>query len=104
LLFFTMPCMYRRMPAIIVLALLLVIEALAQTPAVKAKARKAAPATTAPAAGACAACIRAEENFLASDAMRGRGSGTHDEELAATYVGTELARYGISPAGDNGTY
>src|SRR4051812_11632191 len=52
----------------------------------------------------CGACIRAELGFLASDAMRGRGSGTHDEELAATYVGTELARYGISPAGDNGAY
>ena len=55
-------------------------------------------------ATACAACIRSEMEFLAADAMRGRGSGTHDELVAATYVGTELERYGIAPAGDDGTY
>lgn len=42
--------------------------------------------------------------FLASDAMRGRGSGTHDEQVTAAYVGAELQRYGIDPAGDNATY
>ena len=59
--------------------------------------RKSAPA-------ACSACIRAHEEFLASDAMRGRGSGTHDELVAATYVGAELRAYGIAPAGDEGGY
>ena len=57
-----------------------------------------------PPAAACAPCIRADMEFLASDAMRGRGSGTHDEQVAATFVGSELQRYGIAPAGDNGTY
>jgi aminopeptidase YwaD len=52
----------------------------------------------------CAACIRAHMEFLASDAMRGRGSGTADELLAATYVGSQLRAYGITPAGDAGTY
>jgi aminopeptidase YwaD len=52
----------------------------------------------------CAACIRAHEEFLASDAMQGRGSGTHDELVAATYVGAELRAYGIAPAGDNHGY
>ena len=42
--------------------------------------------------------------FLASDAMRGRGSGTADELLAATYVGSQLRAYGIAPAGDNDSY
>ena len=42
--------------------------------------------------------------FLASDAMRGRGSGTADELLAATYVGSQLRAYGIAPAGDKDTY
>jgi len=42
--------------------------------------------------------------FLASDALQGRGSGTHDELLAATYVGSELRAYGITPAGDDGGY
>jgi hypothetical protein len=42
--------------------------------------------------------------FLASDALRGRGSGTPDELVAATYVASQLGQYGIVPAGDNGTY
>jgi aminopeptidase YwaD len=36
--------------------------------------------------------------------MQGRGSGTHDELLAATYVASQLRAYGIDPAGDDGTY
>jgi aminopeptidase YwaD len=52
----------------------------------------------------CAACIRAHMTFLASDALRGRGSGTPDELLAATYVGAQMEQYGIPPAGDKGTY
>lgn len=52
----------------------------------------------------CAACIRAHMAFLASDALRGRGSGTPDELLAATYVGAQLEQYGVVPAGDDGTY
>ena len=42
--------------------------------------------------------------FLASDALRGRGSGTADELVAATYVASQLRAYGIAPAGDNGGY
>src|SRR5437879_10173475 len=42
--------------------------------------------------------------FLASDAMRGRGSATHDELVAATYIASELRAYGIEPAGDSGGY
>jgi aminopeptidase YwaD len=52
----------------------------------------------------CADCIRAHEEFLASDALRGRGSGTSDELVAATYVATQLRQYGIAPAGDGGGY
>jgi len=42
--------------------------------------------------------------FLASDGLRGRGSGTPDELLAATYVASQLRQYGVAPAGDDGTY
>src|SRR6476661_2583989 len=52
----------------------------------------------------CSACIRANMEFLASDALRGRGSATADELVAATYVAAQLRAYGISPAGDNGGY
>lgn len=42
--------------------------------------------------------------FLASDAMNGRGSGTRDEWLAVTYVAAHLRRWGLEPMGDNGGY
>jgi len=48
--------------------------------------------------------IRGEMEFLASDAMRGRGSATHDELLAATYVASRLREFGIEPAGDGKSY
>jgi hypothetical protein len=60
--------------------------------------------TNAVEAKVCAACIRANMNFLASDALRGRGSATQDEFVAATYIGAQLEQYGVEPAGDNGTY
>ena len=52
----------------------------------------------------CARCVRAHMDFLASDALNGRGSATHDELVAATYVASQLRTYGIDPAGDNGGY
>jgi len=65
---------------------------------------QAAPVNAGIASKVCDRCIRAHEEFLASDAMQGRGSGTHDELVAATYVAAELRQYGIEPAGDNGGY
>ena len=58
----------------------------------------------APSAAVCARCIRAHLQYLASDAMRGRGSATPDELRAANYIARLLRRYGIKPAGDNGGY
>jgi aminopeptidase YwaD len=58
----------------------------------------------APGPGLCAVCIRANMEFLASDALRGRGSGTADELVAATYVASQLLAYGIAPGGDGGGY
>lgn len=57
-----------------------------------------------PALTVCAACIRAHMEFLASDGLRGRGSGTADELIAATYAASELRAYGVEPAGTNGGY
>ena len=62
------------------------------------------PASFSKANRVCEPCIRAHEEFLASDAMQGRGSATHDEWVAATYVASELRQYGIAPAGDDGGY
>jgi Zn-dependent M28 family amino/carboxypeptidase len=48
--------------------------------------------------------IRAELGFLASDVLQGRGSGTRDELIAATYLASELMRLGLKPGGDNGSF
>lgn len=48
--------------------------------------------------------IRGAMEFLASDAMQGRASGSHDELLAATYLASQLREIGIEPAGDDGGY
>ena len=60
------------------------------------QANKSQPGTHlirgAPGPRLCAACVRAHMEFLASDALRGRGSGTADELVAATYVAVATAR------------
>jgi len=50
------------------------------------------------------ASIRAHMEFLASDALNGRGSGTRDEWLAATYIASALRRWGLEPLGDAGSF
>jgi len=42
--------------------------------------------------------VRAHEEFLASDALGGRGSATRDEQIAAEYVASEFVAYGLKPA------
>ncbi len=42
--------------------------------------------------------IRGEMFFLASDALRGRGSATHDEMVAATYVVSQFQSFGLEAA------
>jgi aminopeptidase YwaD len=46
--------------------------------------------------------VRAAMNFLASDAMQGRGSGTVFERIAAEYIGSQFMQFGLEPAGENG--
>jgi aminopeptidase YwaD len=41
--------------------------------------------------------VRAHMSMLASDALNGRGSGTRDEWIAATYVASQLQRWGVEP-------
>jgi len=45
-----------------------------------------------------AAHIRGEMSFLASDALRGRGSATPDEFVAATYVVSQFQSFGLEDA------
>lgn len=48
--------------------------------------------------------VRAHVEFLADDALNGRGSGTRDERIAATYAASQLRQFGVEPAGDAGGY
>lgn len=51
-----------------------------------------------------AAELRAHVQYLASDELEGRASGTQGNINAAIYVATQLKLYGLKPAGDNGTF
>src|SRR2546426_7091502 len=93
--------MRKRLAALSLLCFL-VISTFAQQAAEPSKSTTVAKARSA--AKVCTACIRAHMEFLASDALRGRGSATPDELIAATYVASELRQYGIEPAGDNDGY
>ena len=42
--------------------------------------------------------VKAHEDFLASPQLRGRGSATPDEAVAAAYVASEFEAYGLRPA------
>lgn len=42
--------------------------------------------------------------FLAGDALNGRGSGTRDEWIAAAYIGAHMRRLGLEPMGDAGGF
>ncbi len=48
--------------------------------------------------------IRAHVRFLASDLLEGRGTGQRGGDVAAEYIATQFALYGLEPAGDNGSY
>lgn len=46
--------------------------------------------------------VRAQMQFLAGDALQGRGSGTVFERIAAEYIGSQFMQFGLEPAGEVG--
>jgi Zn-dependent M28 family amino/carboxypeptidase len=48
--------------------------------------------------------IRGHVRFLSHDLLEGRGTGQRGGEIAAEYIATQFAQYGLKPAGDNGGY
>ncbi|HYA95989.1 MAG TPA: M28 family peptidase [Terriglobales bacterium] len=48
--------------------------------------------------------IRAHVKFLSDDLLEGRGTGQRGGDIAAAYIATQFALYGLKPAGDGGTY
>jgi len=48
--------------------------------------------------------IRQHVKYLSSDTLEGRGTGQMGGELAADYIAAQFKKYGLKPAGENGTY
>ena len=48
--------------------------------------------------------LRGHMEFLASDALEGRGTGARGGELAAKYIAAQFERLGLEPAGESGTW
>ncbi|MEO6805056.1 MAG: M28 family peptidase [Edaphobacter sp.] len=84
-----------RSTAALAASLLLTAAVLAQNvpPAVKAAEASINPEN-----------IRAHVKFLSDDLLEGRGPGLRGSEIAAKYIATQFALYGLKPGGDDGTY
>ena len=85
------------------LVAMLVLGCVAATGAQDKKLNKLAPLAP-PTATITEASIRGHMEFLAGDAMQGRGSGTVDEWRTAEYIASNLRRWGLEPMGDDGGY
>lgn len=48
--------------------------------------------------------IRGHTRFLADDLLRGRGTGTEGERLAAAYIASQADRVGLRPVGDGTSF
>ncbi len=48
--------------------------------------------------------IRWHVRYLSHDLLEGRGTGQRGGDVAAEYIATQFAEYGLKPAGDHGTY
>ena len=86
--------MTRALPATAVLALCMPLAAQTAVP----------PAVAAAEAAVSADSIRAYDKYLSDDLLEGRYPGQRGGELAAKFIATEFASYGLKPGGDNGTY
>lgn len=48
--------------------------------------------------------LKANVEFLASDELEGRATGSSGEKIAAQFIASELKKYGVKPFGDNASY
>ena len=48
--------------------------------------------------------LREQDKFVSDDLFEGRYPGLRGGQLAATYIASQFAQYGLKPAGDNGTF
>jgi Zn-dependent M28 family amino/carboxypeptidase len=48
--------------------------------------------------------IESHVKFLSDDLLEGRDTGSRGHEIASLYIASEFAKYGLTPAGDDGSY
>ena len=89
------------MRAGVALALLLAVLA-PWCAAAESDAREVAPTAAPSIPSGLTRAVRAHMEFLASDALQGRGSGTEYEHKAAEYVAAKLRQYGLQPPAPGG--
>ena len=54
--------------------------------------------------GVSADHLREVDKFISADSFQGRYPGLLGGKLAAEYIADQFRSYGLTPAGDNGTY
>jgi Zn-dependent M28 family amino/carboxypeptidase len=95
-----------RKTAVLAAALLLVAASAAQPK--PTRPRTASRRLPSPAVVAMQAIrpenIETHVRFLSHDLLEGRGTGQRGGDVAAEYIATQFALYGLTPAGDKGTY
>jgi Zn-dependent M28 family amino/carboxypeptidase len=89
--------------------LLLAVSLSAQENAPKSRPESRFGSHLPPAAIAALQSIRPDNiethvRFLSHDLLEGRGTGQRGGDIAAEYIATQFALYGLKPAGDNGSY
>ncbi|MFZ0420890.1 MAG: M28 family peptidase [Candidatus Sulfotelmatobacter sp.] len=96
--------------AIIISALSLMVRAEAAALPAPAAAKRDAVSVRLPSAAFAAMetinpeHIRWHVRFLSHDLLEGRGTGQRGGDIAAEYMATQFAEYGLKPAGENGSY
>src|SRR5580704_14245256 len=98
-----------RRIAVLAAALFSIAAVSAQEKTPKPRAESRFGSHLPPAAIAALQSIRPENiethvRFLSHDLLEGRGTGQRGGDIAAEYIATQFALYGLKPAGDNGSY
>lgn len=97
--------MIRSIAAAAAIACLIVSGADAKPKAPRAPVPAPAPAPAPePSFEPTAAAVKAHMTFLASDLLQGRAAGEPGYDIAANYVASQFAQWGVAPGGADGSY
>src|SRR5580698_2326820 len=97
----------RRFVLVVPFVMLAVLSAQEKAPKPRAESRFGShlpPAAIAAMQSIRPTNIEQQVRFLSHDLLEGRGTGQRGGDLAAEYIATQFALYGLQPAGDKGSY